>query len=162
MANRINGNDLQLYYGTAETRATTTTGAAGERLPLAHAQTVSLEVSNSLIDVTTKASNSWKEMISGQKSFTLSADGLVDDYTASSPITAREIGDAVTANGSNISSVAINGTRLYFEFGVGNSRFTGSGFISSFSQTGGTDDAPTYSVSIESTGALAYDDDVTS
>ena len=152
----INGNQLKLYVGSDATRASTTTGAAGERIPFAHSQSVSLDISNSLIDVTTKDSNSWAEKISGQRSFTLSADGLVDDYTtATTERDLPKIGSYVIGDGSG-------STQIYFEFGVGDARYVGKGFISSFSQSGGTDDAPTYSISVDGNGALTYDTDVTS
>lgn len=149
MATIVNANDLQIYAGSGSTRATTTTGAEGERLILAHAQSASLSVSNSLIDITTKSSGSWVAKMSGQHSFSLSADGLLD-YAIST-----------TERASNaLGAYSIAGTRLYFEFGIGDQRYVGSGFISSYDQSGGTDDAPTYSISIESTDALTYDADV--
>ena len=153
MAQRINGNDLKLYIATSDTRASTTTGAQGERIPFAHAQTVSLDFSNSVIDITTKDSNSWREIISGQKSFTLSTDGLLDMFTGTS---------TTVRNTDDINMYAINGTTLYFDFGVGNARFSGQGVISSLSQSGGTDDAATYSVTIDGSGELTWDDDITS
>ena len=153
MATRINGNDLQLYSGTDATRAATTTGAAGERIPFANASTVSLDFSNSIIDTTTKDSNSWREIISGQKSFTVSADGLLDNF-ASTSTTSR--------NSDDINMYMLAGTTIYFEFGVGNARFVGSGIISSSSQSGGTDDTATWSVTIDGNGPLTWDADVTS
>ena len=125
--------------------------SSGTKIPIAEAQSASLSFSNSLIDVTTKSSNSWKEMISGQKGFSLSTDGLLDLGT-----TTGESG-AVTIGGW-----AIAGTQVYFDFGVGTQAYQGSGFISAFDQSGGTDDAPTFSLSIEGTGALTYDADTTS
>ena len=153
MAITVQGNDLQLYLGSDATRASTTSGAAGERIPLAHAQTVTLDFSNALIDVTTKSSNSWMEKLSGQRSFTVSADGLVDDYA-----TAQTNSRDITALGG----YALAGTQLYFEFGIDNARYVGSGFVSSFNQSGGTDDAPTFSITMDGTGELSYDADVTS
>lgn len=143
MAITIQGNDLQLYVGDA---------ANSSRLPLGHAQTVSLDFSNSLIDVTTKSSGAWAENISGQRSFTISADALIDDFgtTSSSDNTPVVLG-----------GYAIAGTLLGFQFGVGNARYEGSFRIDSFSQTGGTDDAPTYSISGTGSGALTYDADIT-
>ena len=153
MATRINGNSLQLFAGIGATRAATTTGADGERIPFAHANSVSLDFSNSIIDVTTKSSNSWREIISGQKSYTVSADGLLDNFADSS---------TTTRNTDDINMYAVAGTTIYFEFGVGNARFQGSGVISSLSQSGGTDDSASYSITIEGNGTLVWDADVTS
>lgn len=141
----VNANDLKLY--------TSATGS-GTFEELGHAQTASLSYSNSLIDVTTKVSNSWMQKISGQRSFSLSADGLLDFAT----VTGQDI---VGAAGS-ISAFALAGSEIFFQFGIGDSRYEGSGFISSFEQSGGTDDAPTYSISIEGNGTLTYNADITS
>ena len=140
----LNANTLQLYALNAET---------GTKLRFAHAQTVSIDITNSLIDVTTKDSNSWTERLSGQKSFSLSADGLKDDGTT----TTRH-------NLPTLSGYAISGDEIFFDFGIdtdgdgafetGDVVYSGSGFITSLSQSGGTDDAPTYSISIDGNGAL--------
>ena len=145
MAITVQGNNLQLYVDDMV--------ASSGKIPFLHAQTVSLDFSNSLIDVTTKSSDSWMEKISGQRSFTLSADGLIDDYATTSAT-----GNTTVVTGG----YALAGTLLYFEFGIGNARYVGSGYISSFSQSGGTDDAPTYSVTLDGTGPLTYDTDVSS
>ncbi len=161
MAITVQGNDLQVYLGSNATRAVTTSGADGERNPIAHAQTVTLDFSNSLIDVTTKSSNSWMEKISGQRSFTVSVDGLIDDYATTSTSDRTPL---VVAGYAGIGASGATASQIYFEFSVGSSgeaRYVGSGYISSFSQTGGTDDAPTYSISIEGTGELTYSADVT-
>ena len=93
------------------------------------------------------------EKISGQRGFTLSAEGLVDDLVTASTTTRAP---------QSVAAYMIAGTQLYFEFGVDNARYVGSAFITSLSASGGTDDAPVYSISLESTGALTFDEDVTS
>lgn len=143
MAITIQGNQLNLYVANTE---------SGTKQRIAHAQTVALDFSNALIDVTTKDSNSWMEHLSGRRSFTVSADGLIDDYATTS-----------TTRQTNIvmGGFAIAGTVLFFDFGVGNARWQGSFFIDSFNQTGGSDAEPTYSISGTGTGALTYDADIT-
>ena len=133
----INGNNLVLK---------TATTSGGTKTIFAHAQTASLSVNNALIDVTTKSSNSWKEMISGQKSWSVSSDGLVDYAT---------VADA--QNFTALADLAIAGTKVFIEIGVGTTagdQYEGEAFIASIEQTGGTDDAATYSISLEGTGAL--------
>lgn len=130
----VNANNLRILAINAE---------SGTKIPIAHSQSASLSISNSLIDVTTKSSNSWTEKISGQKSFSLSTDGLVDFGTTT--------GDS---NSIAVAGWTIAGQEIYFDFGIGNVGYEGSGFISSYDQSGGTDDAPTFSISIESNGAL--------
>lgn len=124
---------------------------SGTKIPIAHAQTASLSFSNSLIDVTTKSSNAFATKISGQRSYSLSTDGLLD-FAMVEGQTAHTV----------IGTWAIAGTLVYFDFGIGNIAYVGQGFISSYEQSGGTDDAPTFSISIESSGSLAYDADTSS
>ena len=138
----VNGNNLRVYAIDGD--------GTGTRIQLAHSQTVSLDISNSLIDITTKDSNSWTERLSGQRTFSLSTDGLLDyDTTGTHDVEA-------------LADFAIAGTELHFSFGVtengtlstGDVVYTGSGFVSSFGQSGGTDDAPTYSLALDGNGAL--------
>lgn len=146
----VNANQLVL-------RASTTAPSNALSPTVAHAQNASLSFSNSLIDTTTKSSNSWMQKISGQRSFTLSADGLLGYAAVSGAV------DVVGGGGSGtLSALALSGAEIFFQFGIGNQGYSGSGFISSFEQSGGTDDAPTYSISIEGNGVLTFDDDFTS
>ncbi len=131
----FNGNDFVIKYATSD---------SGTKQVFAHAQSASVSFSNSLIDVTTKDSDSWSEMISGQKSFTLSTDGLID-YAA---VTDAE-------NFESFADTAIAGTKIFFTVGDGTDTYAGEGFIDSFEASGGTDDVATYSCSITGTGALA-------
>lgn len=153
MAQRINGNSLALYIGTDATRASTTTGAAGERIPIGNATSATLDVSNSVIDVTTKDSNSWREVISGRRSWTISTDGLLDNFGTTS---------TTHRDSDEINMYALAGTTIYLEFGVGDARFVGQGVISSLSQSGPSDAEATWSVTIEGSGELTWDMDVTS
>ena len=147
----LNANDLRLFAIDGD--------GTGTRIQMAHSQTVSLDISNSLIDITTKDSNSWMDKISGQRSFSVSADGLLDYGTTSGQ-----------NNTITIADYAVAGTELFFSFGIdsntgtpgtpdrqpetGDILYRGSGFLSSFGQSGGTDDAPTYSISLDGDGAL--------
>ena len=90
----INGNDFVL------TAASTSSGA---KQVFAHAQTASISFSNSLIETTTKSSNSWMENISGRKSFTISTDGLIDYLTV-----------ATSENVVGLTDLAIAGTEIFF------------------------------------------------
>ena len=92
------------------------------------------------------------ERLSGQKSFSVSVDGLLDYATTSGQ-----------TNGVALADYLIAGTELFFDIGVtatagaiaaGDVVYRGSGFISSFAQSGGTDDAPTYSLTLDGNGAL--------
>ena len=144
----VNANNLKIGIATA---------ASDTQYPfLAHAQDASLSFSNSLIDVTTKSSNSWMQKISGQKSFSLSSSGLLDYADVADA--ANVVG---TGGAGSLSTLALAGTQIYFQFTIGTQGYKGSGFVSSLDQSGGTDDAPTYSISIEGTGVLEFDSNVT-
>ncbi len=141
----FNGNDLVLAVHTTD----------GSEVKFAHAQSASISFSNSLIDVTTKDSNSWDEMISGRKSFSISADGLVDFEAVTSAVATL-----VSATVDGFANYAIEGSEVFFEFERSTATsgaalgFSGSGFIESFEITAPTDDVSTNSVSIKGSGAL--------
>ena len=155
MANQtqvINANNLQLYVGFDATRATTTTGAGGERLPIANASSADYTVSVDMIDVTSKASNRNRELIPGQISRTISTSALLDNLVEA---------DTTSRTAAILQQYADTGGIIYFEFGIGDARFVGQGYIASFGLSGGTNDAPTYDITIEVNGAPTYDSDVT-
>lgn len=153
MATPINGNDLKLYVGSDATRAGTETGAEGERIPFAQSQSVSLDLSDAVIDVTTKSSESFREIISGQITGSLSFDGLMDDLIESS----TTFRTASTALG-----YFLDREPIFWEFGVADARVVGSGMITNLTNTAGVDDAAVYSGTIESTGVITFDADVAS
>ena len=137
----INGNDFVL------TAASTSNGS---KQVFAHAQTASISFSNSLIETTTKSSNSWMENISGRKSFTISTDGLIDYLTV-----------ATADNVVSLTDLAIAGTEIFFAItgdetvGTGKITYEGSAFIDSLEQSGGSDDVATWSLSATGNGALS-------
>lgn len=138
----VNSNSLRILALNA---------SSGTKVPIASAQSASLSFSNSLIDVTTKTSDAWSEKISGQRSYTLSADGLADYAT-----TAGETNAITLALWAGIGASGAAAQEVFFEFGIGNQSYDGRGWISSLEHSGGTDDAPTYSISLEGNGPLTY------
>jgi len=137
----FNGTDLIL-------KVSETSG--GTEYKLLHSQNVSLSVNADTIDVSTKDSSGWRDLIGGQKSFSLSADGLYD-YSPTA---------GTTTDPSDLVTQMLNRTEVTFTFtyggtlSAGDTYYTGSGLVTSFEVSGGVEDAPTYSVSIEGTGAL--------
>lgn len=125
--------------------------STGTKVDIAHSQSASLSFSNSLIDTTTKSSDAWSSKMSGQRSFTLSSDGLSDYET-----TASATNVITLASWAGVAGEMAMAQQVYFEIGIGSKTYDGSGWISSLEQSGGTDDAPTYSISIESNGSLTY------
>jgi len=137
----FNGTDLILKVSES---------SGGTEYKLLHSQNVSLSVNADTIDVSTKDSSGWRDLIGGQKSFSLSADGLYD-YSPTA---------GTTTDPSDLVTQMLNRTEVTFTFtyggslSAGDTYYTGSGLVTSFEVSGGVEDAPTYSVSIEGTGAL--------
>ena len=135
----FNGTDLVLKVSPSD-------GVADVKLM--HSQTVSLSINVDTIDISTKDSSGFRDLIGGQKSFSLSADGLMDFA-----------GVAGDTEPDELFTQAMNRTAVTFIFGLaspttGMYTYSGSGFIPSMEYSAGTEDAPTYSVSIEGSGTL--------
>lgn len=96
-----------------------------------------------MIDVTTKDSGGWKEIIPGMKSFSIAIDALL---TFDETYGFEALNDAY-----------LNRTLIYFRLTTettGNEKFWGSGYISSVEVNAGLEEAVTYSVGIEGTAAI--------
>jgi TP901-1 family phage major tail protein len=133
----FNGTDLILKVSPA---------SAGVAVKLMHSQNVSLSMNVDTIDISTKDSAGFRDLLGGQKSFSLSADGLMDFSATAGDTDVQEL-----------FTQALDRTAVTFVFGIDDGtlyNMSGSGFITSIEVSGGTEDAPTYSVSIEGTGAL--------
>jgi predicted secreted protein len=102
------------------------------------------------IDISTKDSAGFRELLGGQKSFSLSADGLMDFEATAGDTDVAELFDQM-----------MNRTAVDFTFALSvpaGYTITGDGFITSLEVTGGTEDAPTYSCTIEGSGAITKTD----
>ena len=141
----FNGTDLILKVSPS---------SGGTAVKLMHSQNVSLSMNVDTIDISTKDSSGYRDLLAGQMSYSLSADGLMDF--------AGVAGDTEVDELFNQMFQPVGGsgrTAVTFAFGftspaTGEYSYSGSGFITSLEISGGTEDAPTYSVSIEGTGAL--------
>ena len=133
----FNGTDLILKVSPS---------SGGTAVKLMHSQNVSLSMNVDTIDISTKDSAGFRDLLGGQKSFSLSADGLMDFG-----------GVAGDTEVDELFTQALARTAVTFIFGIADAsayNMSGSGFITSIEVSGGTEDAPTYSVSIEGTGVL--------
>ena len=135
----FNGTDLILTVSPSD---------GGSNAKLMHSTSVSLSINVDTIDISNKDSAGFRDLIGGQKSFSLSADGLMDFA-----------GVAADTEPDELFTQMMNRTAVTFVFGLaspasGDYTYSGSGFITSLEYTGGTEDAPTYSVTIEGTDAL--------
>jgi TP901-1 family phage major tail protein len=134
----FNGTDLVLKVQAVN-------GAADE-FKLMHSTSCSLSMNVDTIDISTKDSAGFRDLLGGQKSFSLSADGLMDFASA-----------GTTTDPDELFTNMMNRTSVTFTFALdvqSGYKYTGSAFITSLEVTGGVEDAPTYSVSLEGTGQI--------
>jgi len=127
----FNGTDLILKVSPS---------SGGTQAKLMHSQNVSLSVNVDTIDISTKDSSGFRDLLGGQKSFSLSADGLMDFAGVAGDTEVDELFDQMMAR-----------TAVAFTFALATPAgytITGSGFLTSLEISGGTEDAPTYSCSI--------------
>jgi predicted secreted protein len=135
----LNGTELKVY-------------SSGTTNLVAFAQNCTLTVNQSIREITNKESAGFKESLEGLRDFTIDVDGAYawTDGT----------GSALTNGADDVLQTNVLGTRQAVSFIFGDTattndvNYTGSGFITSVSLTGGTEDTATYSLTIEGTGAL--------
>ncbi len=84
----FNGTDLILKVSPSSTNGTPDTP-----VKLMHSQNVSLSMNVDTIDISTKDSAGWRDLLGGQKSFSLSADGLMDFEAAAGDTDVAELFD---------------------------------------------------------------------
>ena len=124
----INGNNLRIRLKGIE---------------IINCNSVSLSLSNSLVEATTKPTMGWIEFISGVKNASGSFEGLVD-YDSSAYISMK---DDILA-----------GTKVTYEMiAEGQRRFFGDAIIESFEESGGSDDVATYSGSFTIIGEIQHE-----
>ena len=135
----LNGTELKVY-------------SSGTTNLVAYAQNCSINVNHSTREITNKESSAWKEVLSGLRDFSIDVDGAYAWSNAAGGALANGIDDILQTN--------IIAGRVAVDFIFGDTAATldvsyaGSGFVTSISMSGGTEDTATYSLSIEGTGAL--------
>lgn len=134
----LNGTDIKVY-------------STGTTNLVAFAQNCTLNVNHSPREITNKESGGFKEILEGLRDFSIDIDGAYA-WTGSGGALANGVDDVLEANVLN----ARQAVSFIFGNTVGATdvSYTGSGFITSVSITGGTEDTATYSLSIEGTGVL--------
>ena len=65
----------------------------GSQLKLLHSTSCTLSINADTIDTSTKDSGGWRDILSGQRSFSISADGLMDFISAGTTTDPDEIFD---------------------------------------------------------------------
>jgi TP901-1 family phage major tail protein len=112
---------------------------------IAAAQDVSMSLSMETIDITTKDSAGYRELLAGLRSGSMSCNGLIDYADASN----KDVTDLYAAWESR--------TELTLKFSTEqatDTSFEASGFLTSLEQSGGTEDTATYSATFELTGQV--------
>ena len=134
----VNGTDLLLKVG-----------ASGNEEIIASSTSCSLEVSMDEIDQTNKDSQGWKSIIGGTRSWSVSADALYQNE------------EPTDAGFKDLWSYMDGRTKIYVELtvtgasaGDSNVYYEGSGYITSLSVNGGTEDQSAFSVTITGSGEL--------
>ena len=136
----LNGTELKVY-------------SSGTTNLVAFAQNCTLTVNQSIREITNKESAGFKESLEGLRDFTIDVDGAYAWTDAT--------GTALTNGADDVLQNNVLTTRQAVSFIFGDTASTsdvsyaGSGFITSMSFTGGTEDTATYSLTIEGTGPIA-------
>ena len=156
MATVINGTNMIIKVDDAASIADNTTG---QNLSIVAAATsCSCSITVDAPEVTDKQSNDRKEFIGLSTSWTIDAevfyntDGAVDPNS----LFPRLYGEGATQSQNGQVSYP---TRVYVSFSgdtSGMEQYRGFGYITSMSLTAGTEDASSYSVSIQGTGQLVH------
>ena len=114
---------------------------------IAAATDCSLSLNMETIDITTKDSAGYRELLAGMRSGSISVSGLIDYQSAD-----KDTVDLYTA--------WENRTSLTLKFSKANETtgelsFAASGFLTSLELSGSTEDTATYSASFQLTGVIA-------
>ena len=135
----LNGTEIKVY-------------STGTTNLVAFAQNCTLNVNHSPREITNKESGGYKEILEGLRDFSIDIDGAyawtnaggsaltdgVDDVLETNVLNARQAVTFIFCDTASASYIS----------------YSGSGYITSVSITGGTEDTATYSLSIEGTGEL--------
>jgi len=134
----LNGTEIKVY-------STSTNNL------VAFAQNCTLNINHSPREITNKESGGFKEILEGVRDFSIDIDGAYA-WTDGSGGLSNGADDLIETNVLNARQ------KVSFIFGDDTTQhdvsYTGSGFITSMSLTGGTEDTATYSISIEGSGIL--------
>ena len=135
----LNGTELKVY-------------SAGTTNLVAFAQNCTLNVNHSPREITNKESAGYKEILEGLRDFSIDIDGAYAWTNAAGVALTVGVDDVLETNVLNARQA------VSFIFGdtaaTSDISYSGSGFITSVSLTGSTEDTATYSMSIEGTGVL--------
>jgi len=160
MATMVNGTNMVLSVDD------TTAAELDNVAVIAAATSCTLTVTTDAPEVTDKGSTTAggtdrKEFIGLSTSWTVDADVLYneDGGVDFASLFVPAYGSSTAAGtGADAPTVANYPRQVWVKFlgSTGGNHYSGAGFITSITGTGGTEDAATYSVSIQGNGALTY------
>jgi TP901-1 family phage major tail protein len=128
----FNGTDLGVYIGSTL---------------IAAATDVSLTLNAETIDITTKDSAAFRELLPGVRSGSISVSGLIDYVDTSN----KDFIDLYAAWETRaVLSLKFSKANLQ----TGDASFAANAFITSLEQSGGTEDTASYSATFELTGVI--------
>ena len=156
MATMVNGTNMVL---SIDDTTNTADGTTPVLTAIAAATSCTLTLTVDAPEVTDKTSGDKKEYCGLSRTWSVDAevfyneDGAVDFASMALPA----MGISVAA-GTVSPIIADYPRRVFVKFTgtTGGNNYSGYGYITSLSATGGTEDGATYSVSITGTGALSY------
>jgi predicted secreted protein len=135
----LNGTEIKVY-------------STGTTNLVAFAQNCTLNVNHSPREITNKESAGYKEILEGLRDYSVDIDGAYAWTNKSGVALTDGVDDTLETNVLNARQ------SVSFIFGDTTSTsdisYSGNGYITSVSITGGTEDTATYSLTIEGTGAL--------
>lgn len=132
----FNGTKLGVYIQT---------GSPAADVLIAAATDCSLSLSMETIDITTKDSAGFRELLGGLRSGSVSVSGLIDYQDASN----QDVTDLYSAWRNRTSLTLVVSTNVSQD-----QKYTFSAFLTSLEQSGGTEDTATYSASFEIDGQI--------
>jgi len=134
----LNGTEIKVY-------------STGTTNLVAFAQNCTLNVNHSPREITNKESGAFKEILEGLRDFSIDIDGAYAWTNASGVALTDGVDDVLETNLLNLRQPV---NFIFGDTSTSDISYTGKGFITSVSITGGTEDTATYSLSIEGTGVL--------
>ena len=134
----LNGTEIKVY-------------STGTTNLVAFAQNCTLNVNHSPREITNKESAGFKEILEGLRDFSIDIDGAYAWTNAGGTALTDGVDDVLETNLLNLRQPV---NFIFGDTSTSDISYTGKGFITSVSITGGTEDTATYSLSIEGTGVL--------
>jgi TP901-1 family phage major tail protein len=114
-------------------------------VPIAGSRSCKLSLSQAVIDVTTKDSNSWKDLLPGLREWSVEVENLVDFSVAQG---FEQSLDVLLSQGTTLLQIGLDG-------GGANFVLQGTAILSSLSAEAPNESEATWSATFEGTGVLA-------